>query len=532
MGNPRHNRGHAGEQSMGFYWGERGYFLVDGPSGAGGHAANAPGFDGVAYNPTTGHMVIYDNKAFARAGNVYSATAISENLSKNLANLANAVAARPDIPQQQAILTNINTARASLAPGSTTRWPRSVQLAVSNASGQSSGVGGKLANGTISFIDYYAAPAPAPPPAGGNSFGSNARTGSAWSGPSADAALQRFNARTSNIQGIGGAIQMLQQWASQRSAMNTYYEALDEIAKRANEIDAQQKRSPYESVVIKVFFKIDNENLPAEIPRFYRLIGVEIGGESLAHGDLMGPGEHGYTIRIPALQRNPAADAPRPEPGRSWQQRYDSFVGSLFTRGGNVADPEGALSTLNGLAMFDILPILKRLKGKEPLAFDKLQQALDWPSVGARIFTQRLRAAFIAVRASENAGAAVFQNYVASCRDFGSLPPAQQKDVEAFLTGAPPPVQAMDRPTGKWTVKVHKWTWIYTFDDFGNVSWVDPLNGQGGKGRWAIVNGVLRTTWAPSPTVEEWTLPLTPKEQTGQARMADGCYALSAEMVD
>ena len=81
MATPGLDRGFSGEQSMGFYWGERGYFIVDGPSGAGGHAANASGFDGVAFNPNTGHMVIYDNKAFARAGNVYSATAISDNLS-------------------------------------------------------------------------------------------------------------------------------------------------------------------------------------------------------------------------------------------------------------------------------------------------------------------------------------------------------------------------------------------------------------------------------------------------------------------
>jgi hypothetical protein len=325
---------------------------------------------------------------------------------------------------------------------------------------------------------------------------------------------------------------MLQQWASQMSAMNAYYAALAEIEKRSGEIEAQQKRSPYEAVVIKIYFKVDNENLPAEFPRFYYFMSVQIGGESLAHGDLLAPGQHGYTVRIPALQRDPAADAPRPEPNRSWQQRYDNFVGSLFTRSGNVADAEGALATLNGLAMFDILPILKRLRQKEPLAFDRLQQALDWPSVGARIGAQRLRAAFIAVRASENAGAAVFQNYVASCRDYGSLPPEQQKDVEAFLSGAAPATQTMDRPTGRWKVKVQGWTWIYTFDEFGNVSWVDPLNGQGGKGKWAIVNGVMRTTWTPSPTVEEWKLPLSPKGQSGQARMAAGTFALTADMTD
>jgi hypothetical protein len=164
MATPALDRGHAGEQSMGFYWGERGYFLVDGPSGAGGHPANAAGFDGIAFNPDTGHMVIYDNKALARAGNVYSATAISENLAKNLDTLHARVAARPDIPQQGTILANISDARAALTPGSGAGWPRNVQLAVSNASGQSAGVGGKLANGTIKFIDYYAAPSPAPGP--------------------------------------------------------------------------------------------------------------------------------------------------------------------------------------------------------------------------------------------------------------------------------------------------------------------------------------------------------------------------------
>lgn len=167
MATPGLDRGFSGEQSMGFYWGERGYFIVDGPSGAGGHAANASGFDGVAFNPNTGHMVIYDNKAFARAGNVYSATAISDNLAKNLDTLRARVAARPDIPQQRTILTNISDARAALTPGTGASWPRNVQLAVSNASGQSTGVGGKLANGTIQFIDYQNAPSPTRLPAPG-----------------------------------------------------------------------------------------------------------------------------------------------------------------------------------------------------------------------------------------------------------------------------------------------------------------------------------------------------------------------------
>jgi hypothetical protein len=179
-------RGHAGEQSMGFYWGERGYFLVEGPSGAGGHPANAPGFDGVAYNPSTGHLVIYDNKAFARGGNVYDASAISKNFARNLGTLIGRVQNLSDMPQQQQILNKLTAARASL--DSPTPWPEDVQVAVSNASGQSSGVGGKLANGRISFIDYYAAPSPKPAPAQPKGP-SNASTGKAWQGPGGHARL-------------------------------------------------------------------------------------------------------------------------------------------------------------------------------------------------------------------------------------------------------------------------------------------------------------------------------------------------------
>lgn len=163
-------RGYGGEQSMGFYWGERDYFLVEGPSGASGHAANAPGFDGVAYNPATGHLVIYDNKAFAQSGNVYSATAINENFAKNLDKLIGRVQTMSDIPHQPQILDKLTTARAALT--TPTAWPENVQVAVSNAGGQSAGTGGTLAGDRISFINYYAAPptkpAPAPPGASTN----------------------------------------------------------------------------------------------------------------------------------------------------------------------------------------------------------------------------------------------------------------------------------------------------------------------------------------------------------------------------
>jgi hypothetical protein len=83
---PSHARGYAGEQSMGFFLGERGYFFVEGPSGAAGHGVTTSGFDGVAFNPSSGHLIIYDNKSFARAANVSTATAVEPGRSNTTIN--------------------------------------------------------------------------------------------------------------------------------------------------------------------------------------------------------------------------------------------------------------------------------------------------------------------------------------------------------------------------------------------------------------------------------------------------------------
>lgn len=155
MGNgSSHNRGHAGEQSMGFFLGERGYFFVDGPSGAGGHSVTSPGFDGVAYNPGTRHLIIYDNKAFARSGNVSSATAIdpSRNLNQNLSNLIQRVNAMTALPNRTEILDLLRRTQSSIQTGRT--LPSNVQIAISNASGQSTGVSQSLSSSGIQFIDY------------------------------------------------------------------------------------------------------------------------------------------------------------------------------------------------------------------------------------------------------------------------------------------------------------------------------------------------------------------------------------------
>lgn len=155
MGNgSSHDRGYTGEQSMGFFLGERGYFFIEGPSGAGGHQVTSPGFDGVAYNPKTGHLLIYDNKALARSGNVSSATAIDQNrnLSQNISNLIRHVNTISALPNKTEILSLLRRTYNAIQSGK--NWPGKVQIAISNASGQSTGVSQGLSGRGIQFIDY------------------------------------------------------------------------------------------------------------------------------------------------------------------------------------------------------------------------------------------------------------------------------------------------------------------------------------------------------------------------------------------
>jgi hypothetical protein len=151
-------RGYAGEQSMGFWFGERGYFIVEGPSGSMGHSTSAKGLDGVAYHPGKKELVIYDNKAFRKAGAVSKAGAITENLEENLEKLikkVEGIAGREGVdamPHAKAILRDLKQALRAVKSGK--GWPKNVQLAVSGASGQATKVGRKLGTAGIVFIEY------------------------------------------------------------------------------------------------------------------------------------------------------------------------------------------------------------------------------------------------------------------------------------------------------------------------------------------------------------------------------------------
>jgi hypothetical protein len=145
---------------MGFFLGERGYFFVEGPGGKEGHKANQRGFDGVAYNPKSRHLIIYDNKSYKDAALVDEATAITRNVAYNVDKLIRRVEPMAYMPNQSDILHLLRKTRAALDRG--WGWPTNVDIAVSNAGGQATGVSSKLtASGNafhiprIQFIDYY-----------------------------------------------------------------------------------------------------------------------------------------------------------------------------------------------------------------------------------------------------------------------------------------------------------------------------------------------------------------------------------------
>jgi hypothetical protein len=159
------DRGTFGEQGAGFYLGAEGYYFVDGPSGTAGHGANAAGFDGIAFNPTTRDLIIYDNKTYSRTGNIGSATAIDpeRNLVKNLDALITKVQGMTDLPDQRIILDKLGATRASVAAG-TVAPPQGVRIAVTNFGSKTKGVSGPLGGRGIEHIDMMSGAPKVPPP--------------------------------------------------------------------------------------------------------------------------------------------------------------------------------------------------------------------------------------------------------------------------------------------------------------------------------------------------------------------------------
>jgi len=213
----RQARAVGGEAGMGFtgYSMQQGWGFLTGPSGGAGHAWNAPGFDGVAFR-TDGafELHIVDNKSFARAGNVASASALTTNLEQNLDGLiATAGEARFNtVPRIDQVRASLRAARAAVASGAP--LPPEVQLVVTNAGGRSTGITARLAGQGVVFRDLMAGPT------GGGLGASTAGAASEEIRAEARAAARTAAGEISSemrlvrvARVIGTAMQLLQLWS-------------------------------------------------------------------------------------------------------------------------------------------------------------------------------------------------------------------------------------------------------------------------------------------------------------------------------
>ena len=204
------NKGTFGEQGAGFFFGSQGYFLVEGPSGTQepGHAANAPGFDGVAYNVKTDHLIIYDNKTFKSDRNVGCGTAIDPkvNFGKNLEGLIRRMQRANGIPRQGRILDLLRRTHSAVTCGGVAP-PANVQIAITNFGGNSTGVTATLAGRGVTFIDMNRAPAIPARPA---RVYVNTHTIPGMAKPSSDG-LARYNARRGRADAAAAAVTFVAQ---------------------------------------------------------------------------------------------------------------------------------------------------------------------------------------------------------------------------------------------------------------------------------------------------------------------------------
>lgn len=148
---PRHARGYAGEQGMGFgYRKEKGWIFIEGPGGSAGHGVTAKGLDGVAYSVKADELQLIDNKSL-RAATARSASALTTNLEKNLDSLIVRVKAMKDVPSRIRILQLLKQMRASIAGG--TPLPQNTKLVVTGVGGQATDVSQRLKSLGVEFRD-------------------------------------------------------------------------------------------------------------------------------------------------------------------------------------------------------------------------------------------------------------------------------------------------------------------------------------------------------------------------------------------
>lgn len=170
---PDRNTGYGGEQGAGFILGEAGYVIIDGPSGAAGHAANAHGPDGVAYHPITSDLIIYDEKDYLetvldendatgtkrlyRLQKLNKASALVKGLNLKWIERVLQTARRPDFPYPAA-LQRLELMADAIRLG-TRIWPPQTRVAVVRWRGGVVEIGAELLQQNVVFVDLLTDPA-------------------------------------------------------------------------------------------------------------------------------------------------------------------------------------------------------------------------------------------------------------------------------------------------------------------------------------------------------------------------------------
>jgi hypothetical protein len=366
------NDGTRGEQDAGFLLGEAGYFVVEGPSGAGGHAANAPRPDGVAYNPQTRDMIIYDVKYYLRAKNVNvgKSTALVENLDPTYFDgLIQAVRARPDIPEQQEIISRLQFCKAGLA---TRSWPAHTRVAIVRTSGQAAGITSNLASKNVVFIDLNADPTVQR----GKYLKSTKRSPKGGT--------------PSGVPDIGGLIQgahaFIKTGLAEHWGTEAVSNAIREYNSKEKDIHKLRRTNPGCGVRVVFYFQVQR-GVNNDFPDYVEYIGLNYqtrpGGRAVP--PYYQPLERARTVEyIIDFPSDPAAK--RPEPGHANQLE-------LIMQELSQPDYVAAYKRLNGCSMDDMLRVLDHVRRSG--RFNELLDRFSSSAIG--VYRERILVALTAV---------------------------------------------------------------------------------------------------------------------------------------
>jgi hypothetical protein len=147
-----HAGGTMGEVDAAFALGQKGFDIIIGPAGPGGHKLTERGLDIVAYNLKDDVLWVVDNKASGGTSTVRSASAITKNLETNLKTALKEVKALPDFPNKARIVQHLESSVEALEKGKA--LPGEVRLVITNAGGYHSGISGSLKKQGILFEDF------------------------------------------------------------------------------------------------------------------------------------------------------------------------------------------------------------------------------------------------------------------------------------------------------------------------------------------------------------------------------------------